>query len=151
MSKLSLCSLALILAAPLSAGSALADSPFNKTFTGSAQVCFTRTGQCTQVVPIHVFLSQAGRLYSFLRESGGQVFKLGEFISFGGVQERFIVKGSTLVFEAVSTDQNGSRLTLRGFMRAQQGACSISASAIRDGSPEPTTLAASCQVTDGQS
>ena len=131
-------------------GAAAAERPYDKTFIGSAKVCFLRTQQCTAETPIHVYLSTSGRLYSFLRDSGGQVFTLGQFISVGGVQERFVVRGNTLVFEAVSTDQNGSRLTLRGLLRSQGGACVVSATADRDGTPEPIQAEASCEVYEGR-
>lgn len=133
-----------------SAGAAeAADSPYDKTFIGSAEVCFTRTGQCTGTVPIHVYLAKSGRLYSFLRSQGGQMFSLGQYVSVDGTQQRFIVKGSTLVFEDL-INQNGAQLVLRGFLRSQGGNCAVTGSATYNGAPEPITMQASCEVYEGQ-
>ena len=126
-----------------------AESPYNKTFVGSANLCLNRTGQCTGEVPIHVYLAKSGRLYSFLRSEGGQVFSLGQFISVGSAQQRFIVKGSTLVFEDIAP-LNGGQLIIHGFLRSQGGQCSVGASATLNGMSEPSTTQGQCQVYEGQ-
>ena len=125
------------------------DTPYGKTFVGSARVCSARTGQCLGPTPIHVYLAKTGRLYSFLRSEGGEVFPLGQFRAFGNTQQRFIVSGSTLVFEEMA-DANGSSLLLRGYLRAQGGACYVTASATLNGVPEPISTDAYCQVYEGQ-
>lgn len=130
-------------------GVARADSPYDKTFTGSAQACLTRYGTCTGTVPIHVFLARSGRLYSFLRSEGGEMFPLGQFRPFGQTQQRFLVSGNTLVFEDVFPMQ-GSMVTLRGYLRAQGGRCGVTASATMNGQPEPISFSGSCEVSDGQ-
>ncbi len=142
--------IALALAACAAASpSRAAEGPYGKTFIGSARVCSARTGQCLPTTPIHVFLARSGRLYSYLRSEGGEVFPLGRFLTFGATQQRFLVSGTTLVYEDVF-DQDGSRVVLRGYLRAQGGVCAISGSATVNGAPEPITLDASCQVYEGQ-
>lgn len=126
-----------------------AETPYGKTFTGSANMCFTRLGQCTGAVPIHVYLSKTGRLFSFLRSEGGQEFALGQYVAVGDARQRFIVSGATLVFEDV-TPANGGQLIIHGYMRAQGGRCAVSGSATYNGAPEPSTFQGSCEVSDGQ-
>ncbi|MCW6509359.1 hypothetical protein [Lichenifustis flavocetrariae] len=131
------------------ASSARADSPYGKTFIGSSQMCSVRYGTCTGNVPIHIYLARSGRLYSFLQSEGGQMFSLGQYISVGTAQQRFLVSGNTLVFED-TYPFNGSRVLLRGYLHTRGDACSVTASATMDGQPEPITFQGSCQVYDGQ-
>ena len=131
------------------AASARADTPYNKTFTGSANMCSVRYGTCTGVIPIHIFLAKSGRLYSFLQSEGGQVFSLGQYIQVGNTQQRFLVSGNTLVFEE-TYPFNGALVTLHGYLRAQGGRCSVTGSATMNGQAEPITYQGSCQVHDGK-
>jgi hypothetical protein len=128
-----------------------AETPYDKTFMGVVRLCFPRKQTCSGDIPFHVFLSKSGRLYSFLRSEGGQVFPLGQFLQFGNYQERFVVNGTTLVFEHLGPGNDGAQVLLRGSLRAAGGSCSISASAMVDDVPEPTNVAAaSCTVYQGQ-
>lgn len=140
----------LFAACGLSGGStARADTPYGKTFIGTVQICSNRTGQCTGTQPFHVFLAKSGRLYSYLRSEGGELFPLGQYRTFGATQQRFTVAGNALVYDDI-IDQNGSRLALRGYLRNQGGACTVTGSATLNGAPEPITTQASCEVYEGQ-
>ncbi len=149
MKKFLIASIVGLCAVACSPATQASESPYGKTFTGSANLCLSRLGRCTGVVPIHVYLAKSGRLYSFLRSEGGQMFSLGQYVAVGDAQQRFIVKGNTLVFEDVVSSNNG-QLIIRGFMRAQGGQCSVTGSATYNGAPEPSTMQASCEVSEGQ-